>query len=278
MLALSDRQLVRDKVAHTLLLPWDQGRFGRSIAVNWNACALVAPAWPGVDFAVIGENGELLLVDPAGATRETSLRTLLPELRPGKIRSASVAGDSLWLVGGPGIVVEWQHPSRALDRSPAGGAGSNVTDLPVFETALAMPDGSLLCAGWDGEIWLLRDARWTRESSPTNLILSAAALAPDGTIYLVGQAGTLVKGRPGLWQVLPPTTEDNLWAALWFDGTLHACTSRQLMVLEDDELCTVGLPEDPDSFQSLSARKDILLTTGAHDVLLLLPDRMVRIA
>ena len=181
-------------------------------------------------------------------------------------------------MGGPALVIELPSPATATDRSPAVPPVPGIEYSPLtFEAISGLPERGVMCVGWGGEIWLLDHGKWMREDSPTNMILTCIVPSPSGQVYLLGQAGTVLVGQPGKWATLPQVIEENLWSATWFDGALHACSSQQLFVMDGDELCSVGLPENPETFYSLSVKDDAMLSTGARDVLLLLPDRMERI-
>jgi hypothetical protein len=277
VLAMSSREIAARKVPHTLLMWIEHGAVKPPTSINWTAVAIVPAPWPQVDFAVIGAHGELLLLDASGGTRESSVARLLPSAQMMEVRSAATAHGSMWLVGGPGKVIEMPRSDVALDRSPPASTKPPGDSPLVFEAAAGLPGSRLLCTGWDGEIWVYERGRWAREESPTNLILTCIVPTPNGDAYLLGQAGSVLQGQPGRWSVLPQMIEENLWSAVWFDNTVHASSSQQLFVMDGNELCSVGLPEMPDSFHSLSVRGDAMLSTGAHDVLLLLPDRMERI-
>ncbi len=62
-------------------------------------------------------------------------------------------------------------------------------------------------------------------------------------MYAVGQAGTVLRRRLGKWESLPQAIREDLWSCVWFEDTLYASSYKQLFMLENDELCTVELPD-----------------------------------
>ena len=132
--------------------------------------------------------------------------------------------------------------------------------------------------GWDGEIWRFDGKNWKRVASPVNSILSSVLCAPDGNVYIVGQRGTLLRGRDDKWEVLDtdPISED-IWSVQWYQEAVFASSMQQLFIVEDNELHSIELPEEVDTFHWLSSTQDHMLSVGGEDVLLLGPDDLTRI-
>lgn len=274
--ALCDPKLAREKQAHSLVLTWMNGAFSAPVSVAWDACALLAPRWHGLDYLLVGVGGELLEIRADGSTRQSMLTPGVGGARR-RLRGACLRGDKVWLAGTGFTVLEVDERLAVQNRSPAKADLTNL-DAVGFEAVCAAEDGTVYCAGWDGELWSLGTRGWHRESIPTNLILTALSASPSNEIYAVGQAGIVIRGQIGKWEVLPQAIRENLWRCVWFEDTLYATSSQQLFMMENEELCSVELPGNPRSFFDLSARGTALLSTGADELLLLLPDRMLKLA
>lgn len=273
--ATNEPSLARRKVEHTIALRWESGRFSPPFSVNWTACAIVSPEWPAVDFLYVGPRAELLLVDGKGQATETSLPEAL-KTRGQLIRNACVDGDRVWLVGSLGTLIEVSEDLTFRDCSVPESASKD-SDLPHFECVCSDRAGTLYCGGYDGQLWSRRGEVWRREDSPTNLILTSMCTDGRGKVYAVGQTGTLVRGEQNQWERMPQVIQENLWSCVWFEGTVYASSFAQMFMLEGEELCTVELPDDPSTYGKLSERGDVLLSAGASDLLLLLPDRMIKV-
>jgi hypothetical protein len=228
-----------------------------------------------VDCVAIGANGALAVLYGDGTHRIVERAFGLPTGVGAVLRTAGLHQNGVWAVGTNYTCFELDQSLRAIDRSPTLPKGH--APSVGFESVCSVGD-TLYCGGWNGEIWSIDNShQWAQEATPTNMILSSLCASPDGTVHGVGQAGTLITGRAGQWTALPQAISENLWSCVWFEDTVYAASSQQLFALADQEFCTVELPNDPASFFHLSVCGPSLLSTGANDLLLLLPDRMLKL-
>jgi hypothetical protein len=272
--AVSDEKLAQQKVDSTFLVRWKAGEFSPPLSLGWVVCALVRPDWPGVSCVAVGTRGEAAILYADGTHRIEPHAFGAVRGQSAILRGAGVYQNAIWAVGTNYTCIELEANLHATDRSPPRPVGS--TPSLGFE-ALCSFGSTVYCAGWDGQIWTWTAGHWIQESTPTNTILSALCVSNDGLVHAVGQAGTLIIGRAGQWRAVPQAIDENLWSCVWFEDTVFAASSQQLFTLDNEEFCTVELPDSPPSYFHLSARDASLLSTGPNDLLLLLPDRMLKL-
>jgi hypothetical protein len=148
-----------------------------------------------------------------------------------------------------------------------------------FEAVAGFSFDDLYGVGWDGEIWHFDGRVWRPLPSPVNLILSHVLCAPTGEVWSCGQKGTVVRGRGDQWRALETGIDSNLWSVAWFsDGLLAASSNELFRFMDADQPDRVGLESEPKSFYWLDAYQDkAVLSTGQKDIVLVLPDREIRI-
>lgn len=274
---LVNDQLANDRLAHTSVVIWDSGRFKPVTTTAWVACAAVFLDWPDAEFAVIGEQGQFLRVLGDGSAVEEHLLAT-PLDQPGIFKAATTLDGQLVAVGAGFCCVTVSRSDQRRDLSPRH-LGMNTTGLGAgFEGIGGRSETDFIAVGWDGAIWHFDGSRWEPQASPTNLILSAVTQRSDGEYWACGQDGTMVRGRPGKWRALDTGIEDNLWSLVPFAGAIIAAASKQLFrfELDQDEPQVIGLESDPTSFYWLDAkREEVLLSTGAKNVVLVVPDQEI---
>lgn len=234
----------------------------------FRVCAAVM--LPGQQAVFVGDDGQCVVVRGDGSQQAefvtTSART--PQ-NTGHLRSGTRWGDDLLVVGMQRQVYlrtasgVWHDLMQGL---PTPGEG----ETSGFEAVAAVGPGEAYAAGWDGELWACDGARWRRLGSPTNRIITALGVAPDGQVYGCGRNGSLFKGRHDAWQTfLDKACPDDLWSIQPFKGHVYAASLRRLYRITDDE--AIELLDfdhlDADSFGVLITDGETLWSIGAKDVL-----------
>ncbi|TSC23514.1 hypothetical protein [Corallococcus sp. Z5C101001] len=277
LLLLVNDELARGNAAHTSVVLWDNGRFRSLTTTAWTAAAVVLVDWPDAEFAVVGEQGQLLKVrSDGGMTEEHVFAT--PPKEPGGFKGAAcvdgrliAAGTGFWCaVVAPDGTRRDTSPRQLGTATEGHGAG--------FESVGGASLGDLVAVGWDGAIWHFDGERWEPQSSPVNRILSHVICRADGEFWACGQSGTLVRGRRGQWRALQTRLRENLWSLAAFCGGIVAASTGGLFrfELDNDSPQAIGLDSDPSSFYWLDAKRDeVLLSTGNKNVVLVLPDREI---
>jgi hypothetical protein len=163
-------------------------------------------------WVVLGETGAVLTVSSEGSVSDDRL---FPQARPGVrglMRSLCAIGDSLYAAG-----MRRQVFAKRCDREWADVQGTlaqwrdDAGDVTGFESIGGQSEDAVYAVGWDGEIAALRAQQWQAVPSPTTLILTGVACAPDGAVFACGQRGTLVRAAPDGWKVLESAVAEDLW-------------------------------------------------------------------
>lgn len=145
-------------------------------------------------------------------------------------------------------------------------------DLPQDRARAAFLDidgfssDDIYAVGWDGEIWQFNGERWTRRTSPTNLMLFSVCCCLNGEVVACGQEGVILRGRDATWKVVEQTeTSESLRAIVEFKGRLYVCSSDLLYLLRDDQLFGVTPDCGIGSYGKLTVASDHLLSVGLKD-------------
>lgn len=128
---------------------------------------------------------------------------------------------------------------------------------------------NLVAVGFGGQIWHFDGKQWRQEDCPTNQNLSAVVCAPDGTVYVGGHGGALLRGQPGQWEVISRAEfSENIWDLEWFAGRLFVSTLDGLFVLNGDQLEPVKYGKyTPRSTYQLSSNQGVMWSNGETDVM-----------
>lgn len=149
-----------------------------------------------------------------------------------------------------------------------------ILDRRISPSALHLNDidgtalDDLYTIGFTGRIHRFDGRRWTELDSPTNQNLERVTCTHDGTVYIAGMRGTLLRGRGDHFVDLSSdlVTED-FWGMAEFQGRIYLASFDDLYVLTDDAILPVrtGLaPRIPG--HRLEARGDFLWSFGAYDI------------
>lgn len=275
LLLLVNDAMAQEGEPHTGVVLWDNGRFRPVVTTAWTACAAVYLDWPDAEFAVVGEQGQLLKVRADGGATE---ETLSGDASPGSCiwRGAAVIDGQLFAVG-TGFCCAVVGPDGARLDLSAQRLGMVTEGLGVgFESLDGTSGSDIVAVGWDGAIWCFDGARWEVQDSPVNLILSDVTVLADGEFWACGQEGTVVRGRRGMWRALEAGLPSNLWSLAPYQGGVVAASTLGLFRfdVDDDSLQSIDLDSNARSFYWLDAKRgEVLLSTGAKNVVLVTPAR-----
>jgi hypothetical protein len=278
LLLLVNDELAKQGTPHTCVVVWDNGKFVPIVTTAWTACGAVFTNWPDCQFAVVGEKGELLRVRVNNSHAEEPLFTE-PPARPVMLKALSCSETRLIVAGVDHLVYALDSDGRRTDISPAK-LSPKLTRLGVgFEGVHARSPRDAYAVGWEGAIWHFLGDTWSVAPSPTNAILGSVLCTPPGDVWACGQDGTVVRGDGDRWRIVEAGLTDSLWSLAWFGGAVFAVSSRELFRFDEgDEPQRVGLDSDPETFYWLDAKRgEVMLSTGAKDCVLVLPEREIRI-
>jgi hypothetical protein len=149
-------------------------------------------------------------------------------------------------------------------------------------TGIAGAHPSLLYAvGWKGEIWVRTDGKWSKEDCPTNANLNGLALLPDATVVIVGDNGTVLRGRRGLWEMIDLGTDKDFTDVCIHTGEVYLSTNYEVYRLVGDTLIPDLVAEGDESLSCLKlipSRGSLLYSMGTSDVFFRCPEGWRRLA
>lgn len=244
----------------------------------WSAIAMAAakyPSDPSVVVLALSETGMTWQLRPKEQTESTS--------RVGSERgftNLATVGEAIYACGMGRLLMRRDANGQWHDiRAPRPSLDEGVVGF----TALAGLSETLVYAvGWKGEIWVRSDDVWDREDTPSNANLNALSIAPDGTVYAVGDDGVMLKGQQGYWEVIETDTDFNLQDVCVHEGTVYACSDFEVLQLTDGGLMPAFGEDADDSpgtcLKLVSAGAQGLYSIGPFDVFVLLDGSWRRLA
>jgi hypothetical protein len=118
-------------------------------------------------------------------------------------------------------------------------------------------------------LWHYDGNMWGKIELPTNINLSIVECVVDGTVYIAGHNGILIRGGGSAWEIIDhKETKDDIWDIEWFDGQLYVSTMHAVYRLIGDNLEAVDFGDDPPrSCYQLSAAKGVIWSNGEFDIM-----------
>jgi hypothetical protein len=267
--AATDNVLAARDIAHARFIGFDDGKFAHLGDRGWQVAGICAVTHPAQKLVAVGEGGEVFTY-VQGTVSDEVIRP-----QPRCLRGAAAISGHAYAFG-----MGYEMYRRAGERVwtplpgvPAGVAGGG------FEAVAGVDESDIYAVGWSGQIWHRDGTAWHQLPSPAGLILTGVTLAPDGTGYACGQAGTLLTGRHDAWHAIDTAgVTDDLWGVQWHDGRLYAASPWALYTLTSAGLRPVGFRTDaPSTCGMLTAADGVLWSVGSGDVYCLTGDRWQRI-
>jgi hypothetical protein len=201
--------------------------------VSWRAqgMATVKPEFGRRLTIAIGTRGQYFEVEPE--SMDEAEGTLVG--RPGPLRRLVSIAESFIAVGMGRTVLQRESRGRWNEIGP-GTLAEDENKVIGFEGVDGYSLEDLYTAGWAGEIWHRAGESWERIDSPTNANLNAVACAPDGSVYIVGDDGSMVVGDGREWRFVDTGRAENLQDVAEFDGELFVVTDFQILRLTEEGL------------------------------------------
>ena len=130
-------------------------------------------------------------------------------------------------------------------------------------------DRDLYAAGGESDIWHFDGTDWNQIPVPIeDMQINCICCAADGSIYVAGRFGTLLKITDQKCEVLQQSlTEDDFLDIAAFQGKVYVCTRSALYIIDDKTLIDVdfGDHESPSCCGSLYVNCGQLLSANGHD-------------
>lgn len=202
--------------------------------------------WPAISMALaeMKQGRTVVAISPYGDYWE--LESMGPKEQVGTI--ANFTGNLRRLGAVDGKLFACGMDRVVLKRAKAGswtpfGPGPLKDDPKVvgFEDIGGYSATELYAVGWGGEIWWYDGKKWRRADSPTSAILTSMTCAPDGSVYVVGHDGVMLKGRRDQWELVETGRPEHLKDVAHLNGQIHVCSDFALFKLDKP-----GLVEDTD--------------------------------
>jgi hypothetical protein len=260
-----DPALERRGEPHACVFVWDDGSIDRGDC-NYDAhsaCLIDLPEEGSVDISEAGYYTADTENDRVTQDLFDSFTPAAREKRARGLRSVREIGGVAHAIGIRGMV----YRLDALDRWTRidEGLPHDFDGQAIHGTGLS----DLHAVGFRGDAWHFDGKVWRRQDLPTNRNLTSVVCAADGTVYVAGHDGILLRGRPGQWESIEHgDTDENIWDLEWFAGQLFVSTLDGLFSLQGDHLKPVAYGRHtPKSTYQLSANEGVMWSNGESDIM-----------
>ncbi|MCY1018742.1 hypothetical protein [Pyxidicoccus sp. MSG2] len=220
--------------------------------LDWTTFSMTAARTPGEStwsVLALGEGGPVCELRPSAEGSTASVSSI-----PGHIGMTHLAtiDNVIYACGLGREVLRREVDGRWTDLSaPAPG----VDDGVVHFTGLAGRSANEIYAvGWKGEIWVRTGEGWSREDSPTRAQLGAVTLTEEGLVYIVGQEGTLVRGRRGRWEALDTGLHEDLRDVCVHAGEVFVSTDSRVFKLTGEGVLSALADDSDEQVEDTSCR------------------------
>jgi len=237
-----------------------------STVVNWRAQSMATIKPPsGVRVVVaIGTRGQFWELEPL-SLKETE--GIISGAR-GPMRQLTAIDHVVIAVGMGRTVLRRDGLSQWTEIGP-GTTAKDADRIVGFEGIDGRGLDDFYTVGWAGEIWHRTNGAWKQIDSPTTANLNAVACSSDGSVYAVGDNGSMVVGTDDRWQFVDTGRTENLQDIAEFGGEVFVVTDFKILRLTDQGL----LPEDrfvdddvPSTCLHLLRAEDGIVSLGPKDL------------
>ena len=271
ILLAADPDKEQNEELHTHFFKWKVGTFSAG-AFNFSAHTACEIREPRTAIVMVASQGEFCAAATGGIEYGNIFSNSQPEPKDerfGSFRSVATIAGKAHAVGLRGMVyrldewVRWARIDEGLPRM------FDIEAIDGFDETGGFDDTELYAVGLRGAMWERTPRSWERRDMPTNIHLNAVTCAGDGTVYIGGYKGLLLRGRHDAWTVIEHDAfAADIWDLEWFDGVLYVSTLAGVYRLKNDRLEPVDFgQESPPSTYQLSAAEGVLWSIGRRDVL-----------
>ncbi len=264
----------------SVLLDWQDGTWefkDRVVAAAPVAIASATGKKPSV--LSLGYWGELYEVDASGARESSIAKSLRRSERSfGPMRGLCSVGEFFFAVGMGRVAFVRTGDGSWKDISPADDEDASVDPIG-FQAVAGGRQDDVYAVGFGGDIWHFDGERFNPSVSPTNMLLNAVHVTPNGTVLIAGKAGILLIGRDGMWdRIEHDATDLEFFSLQWFQEHLYLATTQAVFLLEGDTIELVDFGEaGPATCFHLFESGGTLWSVGAKDILRFDGSRWTRI-
>ena len=217
-------------------------------------------------IAIMGRNGlyrEITGNNPAVDVQISEIRSLyLMDIR--------AIGNTLFTCGVQNRVLkqvgeQWSQSDQGIFAPFTGRVDCRLESIHGFNT------NDIYAAGSGGAIWHFDGKQWSKLDSPTNLNLNVVLCASDGSVYIGGVKGTLLRGRRDSgWEQIERAKEIRgaVEDLTEFQGAIYAAATTELFRIAEDSVLKVEVEVDGERcFYAVDATTDSLWCVGGEIVL-----------
>lgn len=246
-------------------------------SVGWPAIAIetIKPEDGIREVVAIGPNGDYWELEPLSTDENVGK---IPDFQ-GNLRTLSVIGDCIFACGMGRVVLERKNKGQWISIGPS--PSPTDADIVGFEDIGGFSKTEIYAAGWGGEVWWLDDGTWRKIDSPVSANLNALCCAEDGFVYIVGDNGTMLRGRRDIWDVIDTDRMENLMDVAFYNGNAYVTTDFRILKLENDKLVNdtsfANSNDIPSTCLHLLPASDGLISLGTKDVFRLHTDQWERL-
>ena len=268
---------LKDDVYVAVVLIFDSGEWRRVGKFGWQAVDIeLDPSHKG-RYVMLGRDGQL-----AAVAGDDTQESKLDDKRPlGPMRGLDAVDGDVYAVGMKRDVFrlrdgQWIRFDKGMAFEIPKGADvatlmkQRLADVGGINAIVGFDRNEVYAVGTKGEMWQASDGTWGKIETPTNVMLTDAAIVEDEVIAC-GLAGTLLRGRGANWRVVEyDGVQDLDFAAIACRGTeIYLADGHSLRSLIGTTLDVVNLAGDaivPSS--QLDSRDGLILSVAGQEVFL----------
>ncbi len=127
---------------------------------------------------------------------------------------------------------------------------------------------SLYAVGGHGEVFVFDGRRWHQCDFPSNEQLATVTVAPNGDVYITGEAGNIWLGKEDTWKLIHRGDSSILNRdSVWFNDMLWVSSDYQTRIVKNGVVGTVMHQGEPQWLAGhMDARDGILVIAGQQNV------------
>lgn len=235
-------------------------------SVNWPAIAMatIKPVGSTRNVVAIGPNGDYWELEPA-STQESVGRIANFQ---GNLRTLSVIDETIFACGMGRVVLRRDGKGQWTSIGP--NPRKDDADVIGFEDINGYSKDEMYAVGWGGEIWWFDNSTWRRVDSPTSVNLTALICAENGSVYIAGHNGIMLRGRYDSWSVIDTDRKENLRDVTFYEGAVYVVTDFRILKLVEDKLVNDTNFADPNDLPTtcltLLKTPDGIISMGGKDI------------